>query len=152
MISFRKVTKNNIWTIASLSDGNNSEKFVDYTHNILIHALFYRKNLNDIKAIYNNKILIGINYYYEINKSVWINSFMIDHKFQNKGLGKKSFSKILNFIKKNNSSDKIELATSNPIAIKLYEKFGFKFLNNKRSNLYFIKNKEKLMNLKIKCN
>lgn len=148
MISFRKITKKNIWNIVSLSDGSNSEKFVDYTHNIIIHALFFGKNLDHVKAIYNNKLLIGIIYFYEINKSVWINSFMIDHKFQNKGLGKKSFSKILNFIKKKYSVNKIELATSNPIAQKLYESFGFKLLNNKRSNIYFNKHKEKLMNLK----
>lgn len=148
MISFRKITKKNIWNIVSLNDGNTSDSYVDYTHNVLLHALFFRKNLDYVKAIYSNKMPIGIIYFYEINKTVWINSFMIDHKFQNKGLGKKSFSKILNFIKKNYSVNKIELATSNPVAQKLYESFGFKLLNNKRSQIYFNKHKEKLMILK----
>ena len=66
MISFRKITKKNIWNIVSLNDGNSSDSYVDYTHNILLHAIFFRKKLDYVKAIYTNKMPIGIIYFYEI--------------------------------------------------------------------------------------
>ena len=73
---------------------------------------------------------------------------MIDHKYQNQGYGKQSFSKLLDYIKKNYTYNRIELATSNPIAMNLYQNFGFNLLNNKRSKNYFEKNNEKIMSLK----
>ena len=147
MISFRKVLKHNFWKVASLNDGSNTEKYIDYSHNILLHALFY-KSIDNIRAIYNNKELVGLVYFYQINKNIWINSFMIDHKYQNKGYGKQSFSKLLDYIKKNYTYNRIELATSNPIAMNLYQNFGFNLLNNKRSKNYFEKHKENIMTLK----
>ena len=30
MISFRKVLKHNFWKVASLNDGSNTEKYIDY--------------------------------------------------------------------------------------------------------------------------
>ena len=65
MISFRKVLKHNFWKVASLNDGSNSEKYIDYSYNILLHALFY-KSIDNIRAIYNNKELIGLVYFYQI--------------------------------------------------------------------------------------
>ena len=147
MISFRKINSKNIWDVTILSDGNNNEKYIDFSHNILIDALINNK-MNNFYAIYYDNIAIGLIYFYKIKKTIWINSFMIDKKYQGKGYGKKSLIKLLNFIKSNYEFNKIELSTCNPIAMKLYQNIGFKKYNNKRCRKYFDKNNEYLFTLR----
>ena len=66
MISFRKVLKHNFWKVASLNDGSNTEKYIDYSHNILLHALFYKSidNINKTNPFPPRK------YYYYDKKDI----------------------------------------------------------------------------------
>ena len=150
MLSFRKITKNNIWKVIDLDAGDN-EKFVSSNSNILIKA-FMNNRIDNVRAIYNNSVLIGLFYYYPTNKKediIWFSNFMIDKKFQNKGFGTKSFEKAMDFLKKNYKPRLIELSTDNPIAANLYKKYGFVQLNNKRALNYYKKYNENVYQLKL---
>ena len=41
MISFRKVLKHNFWKVASLNDGSNTEKYIDYYQIFLYYYMHY---------------------------------------------------------------------------------------------------------------
>lgn len=150
MLSFRKVSKNNIWKIIKL-DAADNEKFVSSNSNILIKA-FMNNRIDNVKAIYNNSVLIGLFYYYPTNKKediIWFSNYMIDKNFQNKGFGTKSFEKAMDFLKKKYKPRLIELSTGNPIAANLYKKYGFVQLNNKRALNYYKKYNENVYQLKL---
>ena len=72
---------------------------------------------------------------------------MIDKKYQNKGLGNKSFEELINYIKQKESEKKIEISTANPIAKNLYQKHGFKLINNAKAKRFYRKYKEDLLTL-----
>lgn len=59
----------------------------------------------------------------------WIDRFLIDKKYQHKGLGKKSFEKLISKIKDEDNPKTIYLSVyeENEIAINLYKKLGFNF-------------------------
>jgi GNAT superfamily N-acetyltransferase len=72
---------------------------------------------------------------------------MIDEKFQNKGIGTKSFKYIINYIKQKYNVNSILLSTDNPIAKSMYLNLGFKLRTDKKGKEYFKKHKEELMEL-----
>lgn len=57
----------------------------------------------------------------------WLWRFMIDEKYQGRGLGRESLKHIIAYFKENGAAN-IRLSTKagNTIAIRLYESFGFK--------------------------
>ena len=148
MIKFRKITKKNLWDVVNLNAGNKGNKHVAKNSHTLLEAIFDKK-LIYMKAIYHNNKLIGMVYYYPYrNNTIIISRFMIDYKYQGMGYGNKSFFKILNIIKKKHSPKTIEISTSNPIAIKLYKKFGFVIDNKSKGKNFYKKYKEYMMILK----
>ena len=149
MISFRKITKKNVWDVVELNAGEKGHTYVALNSHTLLEAIFDNKLLY-VRAIYINNDLIGLTYFYPYRNTVWISRFMIDHKYQGKGYGSKSFSKLLKYIKNKYSPTKIELSTSNPIAIKLYKKYGFVNNKNKRTSKFYKKYKENLLTLQLK--
>ena len=72
---------------------------------------------------------------YESNE-IYLSSFTIFDKYQNKGLGKIFLKKILDFIKSEYSEENIKLSVgyNNEIAINMYKNFGFK--EDKQNNKY----------------
>lgn len=81
--------------------------------------------------IYNNTTPIGFTMLafdnsLELTNRYWLWRFMIDKKFQNKGLGKIALKKIIAYFIKN-QANVITLSTkeTNTIALKLYESLGF---------------------------
>lgn len=83
-----------------------------------------------VKAIYDDNLMIGFTMYgycyeydfYEICR------FMIDHKYQGKGYGRRALVKIIEEMKKNNACKDINISfdLKNNIARRLYESLGFK--------------------------
>jgi diamine N-acetyltransferase len=81
-------------------------------------------------AIYNNDIPVGFLMYGiepRDNNEYWIDRFMIDEKYQNKGYGRKAFEIIIDIIKQDKTHNKIKISTNpeNMVAINLYKKLGF---------------------------
>lgn len=147
-ITLKPITKSNYWEVIELDAGDNG-KFVANNAKTILESLFDNRNENTLRAVYHNKILVGLVYFYKYNNAIYINRFMIDKKFQNQGIGKMAFKKIIDFIKNNYNSKKIELSTNNPIAIHMYTQLGFEKMANKRSDNFYKTYKETLFFLNI---
>ncbi|EGT3617219.1 GNAT family N-acetyltransferase [Clostridium perfringens] len=84
-----------------------------------------------VKGIYLEEELIGFTMYgyFDDDKRVWLDRFMIDYKFQGKGYGKKVLLKLIEHIANEFKVKKIYLSIfeNNKGALRLYEKIGFKF-------------------------
>ena len=93
------------------------------------------------KAIYNNNMLIGFFMYecadYQAD-TVTLCRFMIDYRFEHKGLGKKAFDYILKDFR-NQDVRKIVLMIdeTNEITKKLYLSFGFYFTGKIDKDEYY---------------
>ena len=87
-----------------------------------------------IKGIEAEDKLIGFAMYGfdEETANYWICRFMIDHKSQGKGYGRKAVELVLNEMKQVDGCSSIYLSTEpeNEIAIKLYESLGFEKTGN----------------------
>jgi diamine N-acetyltransferase len=149
MITFRNITKSNYDSVALLEPGEENLKYVPPNWMSMLSA-HYINNCLEMKAIYNNKILIGFFMLTSEIKPVYLDCFMIDKKYQNKGLGNKCIQKIIRYIKSNYRINKFYLSTSNPIAFHLYEKNGFLKLNNKMADKYMKKYNEYLLIYNLK--
>lgn len=149
MISFRKITKNNYKDVIELDAGEEGHKHVARNNKTILEAIF-EHSLDNVKAIYNNRILVGCVFYYRFFNTVWIGRLMLDKKYQNKGLGSKIIVLLLEKIKKQENPDKIEFLTSNPIVMDKISILGFKKVNNQRSKNYYKKYKEHLYVLNLK--
>lgn len=144
MITFRKITRNNYDKVAALHPGEENLKYIAPNWMIMLSA-HYMTNCLEMKGIYNNGTLIGFFMLSSEIKPIYIEYFMIDQKYQNQGLGNLCIEKIINYIKNNYRVDSIYISTSNPIAFHLYEKYGFKKLNNKMADKYIKKYNEFLL-------
>ena len=149
MISFRKITKKNYKDVIELDAGEEGHKHVARNDKTILEAIF-EHSLDNVKAIYNNRILVGCVFYYRFFNTVWISRLMLDKKYQNKGLGSKIIVLLLEKIKKQENPDKIEFLTSNPIVMDKISILGFKKVNNQRSKNYYKKYKEHLYVLNLK--
>jgi diamine N-acetyltransferase len=145
-IKLRVINKNNYREVCELYPGKLNEKFIEKNHYSLLEFI-YHKYKGECKAIYYNDKLVGFLMITEIMKPIYIHRFMIDEKFQNKGIGTKSFKYIINYIKQNYNVKSILLSTDNPIAKSMYLKLGFKLRTDKKGKEYFKKHKEELMEL-----
>ena len=145
---FEPVTKENLWKVVAL-DAGDDEKYVKLNSHTLLEAIF-NHNLGSVLVLYRNSILIGLAYY-EIDEGsdydvCWIERFMIDKKYQGKGYGTKVFQKLLQHLKKM-QINKFLLLTSNPVAEKMYAKFGFQRVVSKEAEKYYDEYQEYLMEL-----
>ena len=104
-------------------------------------------------CIYDDEIMIGFVMFgidtdddeTVTDDQFWICRFMIDEKFQGKGYGKASMSKIIEHIKNNYNYDNVYLSEvpENSTAKGLYKSFGFEFTGE-------IEDEEEVMILKLK--
>ena len=144
MITFRKITGKNYDKVAALDPGKENLKYISPNWMIMLSA-HYITNCLEMKAIYNNGILIGFFMLTTEIRPIYIEYFMIDKKYQNQGLGNLCIEKIIKYIKNNYIVDSIYISTSNPIAFHLYEKYGFKKLTNKMADKFIKKYNEYLL-------
>ena len=83
-----------------------------------------------VKAIYDDDLMIGFTMYGYCNEYGFyeICRFMIDHKYQGKGYGRRALVKIIEEMKKNEECKDIYISfdPKNNIARSLYESLGFK--------------------------
>ncbi|AUM95753.1 MULTISPECIES: GNAT family N-acetyltransferase [Clostridium] len=144
-LHLEEITIKNWRSIVALKVNKNQQNFIESNS----HSLAEWKFVPDFhpKAIYDNNKLIGFAMYgyFEKEARLWLDRFMIDHKYQKKGYGKTSLQLLINTMLKEYKCNKIYLSTfkDNIRAIKLYEKFGFE------SNGEFDENGELIMVLKV---
>jgi diamine N-acetyltransferase len=83
-----------------------------------------------IKAIYHRDIIVGFTMYgYSIKNNFYeLCRIMVDHKYQNKGIGKKAIGLIINKLSQIRECKEIYLSfhPENNVARRLYEQCGFK--------------------------
>lgn len=93
------------------------------------------------KAIYRDKTPIGFVMYQHAStepQTATICRFMIDFRFQHKGMGRKSFESILKYLKKQGISKVVLMIDEeNFIAKKLYLSFGFTFNGKIEKDEYY---------------
>ncbi|MEH7110592.1 GNAT family N-acetyltransferase [Bacillus sp. JJ1764] len=126
-IEFRPIDKSNYNECIELSLNEAQAKYVAPNYFSLVQAA-YEPNLYPLGIYSDNKMVGFILYDFDEELNGWsMSRFMIDANEQNKGIGKMALHKFLDFF--TNKYGHLQLYTStsvdNPIAISLYEKFGF---------------------------
>jgi diamine N-acetyltransferase len=126
-IMLKQVTKENWYECNNLGVYKEQEVIVAPNYNSIILSLLYENW--SAKYIYEDDILIGLLLYgiEEDTSKPMLLRFMIDKKFQGKGLGKKAMLKLLDLIKIEYGNIKFYTTVSpqNISAKKLYESVGF---------------------------
>lgn len=126
-ILLKQVTKENWYECNSLEVYKEQEGIVAPNYNSIIISLLY-DNWHS-KCIYEDNVLIGFLLYgiEEDTGKPMLLRYMVDKKFQGKGLGKKALLKLLDLIKIQYGNIKFYTTVSpkNVSAEKLYESVGF---------------------------
>lgn len=134
MVQIKEIDADNVFDVCELTTNQNGigtimEEYL-CCNAISIAESKYFPEMHP-NAIYNDEELIGFFMYKrteEQDDTATICRFMIDCKFQNRGLGRKAFQCILSSFKMQGIKRVfIMLDDTNEIAKKLYLSFGFKF-------------------------
>lgn len=125
-IVFKEVTKENYDDVCLLDVKESQQDFIAYNALSLVET-FYNEGYVS-KAIYQGELLIGfMMLVYPSAQKVEIWRFMIDKKYQNRGLGRKAFNLLLTLLKQDNNITVIEISydPANEVAKNLYLSCGF---------------------------
>ncbi|WP_017187562.1 GNAT family N-acetyltransferase [Alkalibacillus haloalkaliphilus] len=132
-IEFKAVDPNNYVECVKLNVKDDQKDFVAPNWFSLLEAN-YENGERFPMAIYQGETMIGFMMYvfypadedYPLD-SWWIERFMIDQDYQNKGYGKESLNRFINYFRSKYGSIGLRIATEpkNEVAIKLYEEIGF---------------------------
>ena len=131
-IRFEPVTKENRNLVLQLRVAPGQEGFVESVAQCLAEA--DRQSCWRPVAIYDDQILVGFAMYgffwpYLPFGRVWLDRLLIDGRYQGRGYGREALAGLLERLEKTYHRKKIYLSVieANQAAIKLYEKFGFRF-------------------------
>lgn len=128
MVSIKPVTRENLEEVLALRVGEGQEKYVISNAESLSRAYVYSETAYPF-AIYDDDIIVGFIMmgYYEAKGYYTLWEFMIDHKYQNKGYGRKALKLGLEFVR--DKFGQVDIYTGvtpgNTVAKKLYESVGF---------------------------
>ncbi|MCM3005032.1 GNAT family N-acetyltransferase [Priestia koreensis] len=128
-VVLRSVNKGNWKEVARLSLKEEQKSFIASNLYSMVEVQFL-ENFKT-KAIYRDEEMIGFTMYGidEEDGNYWIYRFMIDQRFQGKGLGKKAMLLVIEDIEKWNSTNipciMIDYHRDNIGAKKMYRKVGF---------------------------
>ncbi|WP_042276604.1 GNAT family N-acetyltransferase [[Clostridium] dakarense] len=131
-IEIKKVSDKNIEDILNLKVNENQNSYIESTKECLEEAdecKFYEP-----AGLYINGILVGFAMYGFFPREgekgrVWLDRFLIDKKYQGKGLGRKMLDSLIKHLSNKYMCEEIFLSLyeNNQGALYLYKKFGFKF-------------------------
>jgi len=128
MVHLEQVTQDNIDELIGLAVSKEQESFVSTVAESLAQAYVYSDNAYPF-AVYEDETLVGFIMmgYYEVKHYYTLWKFLIDHRYQNKGYGRKALELGIAFIKdKFNPPDIYTgVATGNNVAKNLYCSVGF---------------------------
>ena len=77
-----------------------------------------------------NNMIAGTSWMTFDGRRLYLHHFGILPEYQGKGLSKYLLEETLEYVKKSGHQVKLEVHSSNTVAINLYEKYGFKFLGD----------------------
>ncbi|MGI6178063.1 MAG: GNAT family N-acetyltransferase [Eubacterium sp.] len=134
VIEIKPVDAENVFDVCELTTnqdgvGTTMEEFLCCNATSIAESKYYPEMHPN--AIYNGDVLIGFFMYKRTESRAEIATicrFMIDYKFQHKGLGKAAFAQILAFMKDSGVRKVVLMIDdANEIAKNLYTSFGFRF-------------------------
>ncbi|WP_060679617.1 GNAT family N-acetyltransferase [Virgibacillus halodenitrificans] len=135
-IEIHDVSKNNLQEILQLHVATSQENFVESTRQCLKEA----RECTQYKPVglYADGEPVGFSMYgyFPREQRLWLDRFLIDEHFQGKGMGTIFLQAMLDTLKKEYPAQAIYLSVyeNNLPAIYLYEKFGFKFIDERDIN------------------
>lgn len=133
-IEIKEINKSNIDEVLKLKVKIEQRDFIESVADCIKEAK--TRKCWRIVAVYHNEDVIGFCMYgffweYLPFGRVWLDRIIIDENYQNKGYGKITTLKMLDRLKQEYHRNKVYLSVyeANLNAIKLYQKIGFKFIN-----------------------
>jgi len=125
-VSLRQVTKENYEDVCELDVSKEQEEYVACNMWSLVESMF--NDGHETRAIYLEKEPVGFFMWVKeslTKVSIW--RFMIDRKYQKKGIGRKALDLALAEIKQLANLKEIEICYNpeNPVAKEFYSSFGF---------------------------
>ena len=124
-VSLHSVTKENYEKVCDLEVSKDQEDFVAENTWSLVES-FYEGHVS--RAIYAENDVVGFFMWaQETSDKISIWRFMVDQKFQNKGIGRRALNLALIEIKLDKNLQEIEICYNpkNPVAKGFYSSFGF---------------------------
>ena len=139
MIIFKEINNENISEVLNLKVSDLQKDYIESMEKSLDDA---KNNAYGIKwtpiGIYYENLLIGFAMYgLNSENHLWIDRFLIDYPYQNKGYGKKTLNQLIKYLKEKYSKSKyfcLSVSEKNEIAINLYKEFGFNFTGDLDGN------------------
>ncbi|MGF9874827.1 GNAT family N-acetyltransferase [Bacillus tropicus] len=124
-----EVTEKNWRSVAALNVAKDQQQFIESNAFSLAESL-YEKNGTSV-GLYDGETLVGYamyGWYWEKRKSVWLDRFMIDQRYQRKGYAKRFLRLLIQFLQNKFECKTIYLSLhpDNKPAMGLYESFGFR--------------------------
>ena len=126
-VSLRKVMKENYERVCDLDVSKEQQDYVACNMWSLVESMFNEGY--ETRAIYWGEEPVGfLMWVLETDERVSIWRFMIDHKYQKRGIGRKSMMLALNEITKIQGIKEIEISykPQNQVAKNFYASFGFR--------------------------
>lgn len=131
-IEIREVTSENLKEVLSLHVSETQKSYVESTKQCLKDAT--ECNCYRPTGLYQDGIMVGFAMYgffpdEDQNGRVWLDRYLIDERFQGKGLGSIMLGELIAHLIKIYNCNKIYLSLyeDNQRALHLYQKFGFHF-------------------------
>ncbi|HIW73771.1 MAG TPA: GNAT family N-acetyltransferase [Firmicutes bacterium] len=148
MIHIREVNAQNVFDICELTTnrdgaGTTMEEFLCCNAVSVAESKYYPEMHPN--AIYNGGIPVGFFMYRRCEAeadTATLCRFMIDYRYQHKGLGRKAFQRILSGLKIQGVKRVVLMIDdANEIARRLYLSFGFVFTGKTEKNEYYYERK-----------
>ena len=135
-LRFEEITDDNYRELIELEvkpDQKNCFYFKSTKPNMMSLAEAYVRKGSKVLAVYNDDTMIGCVYYHifklpEGKKEAWITRFMIDQRYQGKGLGRETMNMLIAHIREEAGEDVsigLSYEPENALAKKLYDSLGF---------------------------
>lgn len=128
MISLIEISKENIDEVLALSVDESQKTFVSTNAESLAQAYAYSETAHPF-AVYEDSDLVGFIMmgYYEVKGYYTLWKFMIDHRYQNKGYGRKALELGIQYLRDHFGVTEIYtgVVPGNSVAKNLYRSVGF---------------------------
>ena len=130
MIKLVDINESNYFEAIKLSVTEEQQKFLDRPTGIVARGYVYRKENARVFGICEDEKLVGLALVKDMDEEPAcydLQQFMIDHRFQNRGIGTESLRQILEILKEEGKYTCVEVCVNkvDTAALRVYEKVGF---------------------------
>lgn len=131
----KPVTRENWKQVAHLTVAPHQTHLIETNWDSLLEATYVKEHDWLPIALYVDGQLVGFSMIGSSDKdkhSIWLDRFMIDQQYQNRGYGHALFKTVLNYLLQQHKAKKVYLRVhpENKKAYPFYESFGFTLLND----------------------